>query len=64
MNQAEWRQAVEVEQCEAAGQVCRTDSDAPAAGTTACRQQFAAYKLYAINENSEQVGRTDNGSEY
>jgi len=55
VNQAEWRQAVEVEQCEAAGQVCRTDSDAPAAGTTACRQQFAAYKLYAINENSEQV---------
>ena len=55
MNQGEFRQAVEVEQCEDEGRECRTDGDAPSTGTTVCRQEFSTHRLYAMGSNGQQV---------
>ena len=52
VNTAAYSQAVEVEQCEAEGRPCRTDTDAPYSGNTGCRQKYATYKLYAISGNN------------
>jgi len=55
MNQGEFRQAVEVEQCEDEGEECKTDGDAPSTGTTVCRQEFSTHRLYALGSNGQQV---------
>lgn len=55
MNQREFRQAVEVEQCVGEGQSCNTDNDAPSRGRTHCRQQYSTHRLYAINATGHQV---------
>jgi len=55
MNQKEFRQAVEVEQCVSDGQQCATDSDAPSPGSTNCRQEYSTHRLYAVDGSGEQV---------
>lgn len=50
-----YRQAVDIEQCAGEGEPCRNDDDAPSFGTTVCRQKFATYKMYVINDAGEQV---------
>jgi hypothetical protein len=55
MNSREFRQAIEVEQCEGAGEACRTGSDAPSSGVTSCRQAYATHRLYAMDGEGRQV---------
>jgi hypothetical protein len=55
MNSPEFRQAIEVEQCDGAGESCRTGSDAPSSGVTSCRQAFATHRLYAMDGEGRQV---------
>jgi len=55
VNDSKYRQAVEVEKCLYEGEKCLTDDDAPVSRRTLCKQIYATYKLYAINENREQV---------
>jgi len=55
VNDNKYRQAVEIEQCLNEGQRCLTDDDAPYSETTACKQKYATYKLYAITSDREQV---------
>jgi len=54
VNDDQYRQAVEIEQCLGEGEVCLTDSDAPLP-TTVCRQKFATYRMYVINQEGRQV---------
>jgi len=54
VNDEQYRQSVEIEQCLGEGEVCLTDSDAPLP-TTVCRQKFATYRMYVINEEGRQV---------
>jgi len=55
VNDEQYRQAVDIEQCIGEGEPCRTDEDAPSFGTTVCRQKYATYKMYVINQEGEQV---------
>jgi len=55
VNHKQYRQAVEIEQCQAEGDICKADNDAPLPKSTTCKQMYATYKLYAITENREQV---------
>jgi len=55
VNDEQYRQAVDIEQCVGEGEVCENDSDAPSFGETVCRQKYATYKMYVINEEGEQV---------
>jgi len=55
VNDEQYRQAVDIEQCLGEGAPCRTDDDAPSFGTTVCRQKYATYKMYVINQEGEQV---------
>jgi len=55
VNDNNYRQAVEIEQCVEEGQKCLTDDDAPVSRQTLCKQKYATYKLYAITSNREQV---------
>jgi len=54
VNDEQYRQSVEIEQCLGEGEVCLTDSDAPLP-TTVCRQKFATYRMYVINQEGRQV---------
>ena len=54
MNDEQYRQAVDIEQCLGEGEPCRTDEDAPSFGETVCRQKYATYKKYVINQEGEQ----------
>jgi len=54
VNDNQYRQAVEIEQCLGEGEECLNDSDAPAPSTV-CRQKYATYRMYVINEEGEQV---------
>merc|ERR1719431_930809 len=54
VNDKQYRQAVEIEQCLGEGEECLNDSDAPAPSTV-CRQKYATYRMYVINEEGEQV---------
>lgn len=54
VNDNQYRQAVEIEQCLGEGEECLNDSDAPAPSTV-CRQKYATYRMYVINEDGEQV---------
>lgn len=49
VNDAQYTQSVEIEQCQDEGSSCLTDQDAPFSGTTECRQKYATHKLYAIS---------------
>ena len=53
VNDARYRQSVEIEQCQAEGETCLTDTDAPYSGKTVCKQKYATYKLYAITGNNK-----------
>jgi len=55
VNHGQYRQSVEIEQCENEGESCLTDNDAPYSGFTTCRQKYATYKLYAISATREQI---------
>jgi len=55
VNDGRYRQAVEIEQCEAEGEACLTDNDAPIRGNTVCKQKYATYKLYAISADRNQI---------
>jgi len=55
VNHGQYRQSVEIEQCDNDGESCLTDNDAPYSGFTACRQKYATYKLYAISATMEQI---------
>jgi len=56
VNDNKYRQAVEIEQCLNEGEPCLNESDAPNnAGGTVCRQKYATYRMYVINEAGEQV---------
>lgn len=55
VNHKQYRQGVEIEQCRAEGDLCKADDDAPLPKSTACKQIYATYKLYAITEKREQV---------
>jgi len=55
VNDEQYRQAVDIEQCLGEGEPCRTDEDAPSFGETVCRQKYATYKMYVINQEGEQV---------
>ena len=54
MNQEQFLQAVEVEECFFEGDLCRYDFDVPLA-STACLQKYSTYRLYAITEEDRQV---------
>merc|ERR1712232_261432 len=54
VNDEQYRQSVEIEQCISEGDPCQNDSDAPLP-TTVCRQKFATYRMYVINEEGRQV---------
>jgi len=54
VNDNKYRQAVEIEQCLNEGDPCLNESDAPTPGTV-CRQKYATYRMYVINEAGEQV---------
>jgi hypothetical protein len=55
LNDHEYKQAVDIEQCINEGEKCRTEGDAPTFGTTVCRQKYTTYKMYVINQEGEQV---------
>jgi len=55
VNDNQYRQAVEIEQCLNEDQTCLTDDDAPYSRSTLCKQKYATYKFYAINSDREQV---------
>lgn len=55
VNDEQYRQAVEIEQCLDEGEECRNQDDAPSFGSTVCRQKYTTYKLYVINGEGEQV---------
>merc|ERR1712232_111492 len=54
VNDEQYRQSVEIEQCISEGDPCQNDSDAPLP-TTVCRQKYATYRMYVINEEGRQV---------
>merc|ERR1719412_3161393 len=54
VNDEQYRQSVEIEQCVREGDPCMNDSDAPLP-TTVCRQKFATYRMYVINQEGRQV---------
>jgi len=54
VNDERYRQSVEIEQCVSEGDPCQNDSDAPLP-TTVCRQKFATYRMYVINQEGRQV---------
>lgn len=56
VNDDQYRQAVEIEQCLGEGEVCLTDSDAPLP-TTVCRQKFATYRMYVINQAGRNISQ-------
>ena len=55
VNDDQYRQSVEIEQCEEEGLHCNTDEDAPSSSNTVCRQKYTIHKLYAITANKEQI---------
>jgi len=55
VNDEQYRQAVDIEQCIGEGEACRTEGDAPSFGNTVCRQKYATYKMYVINQEGKQV---------
>merc|ERR1712141_331154 len=54
VNDEQYRQSVEIEQCVNEGDPCQNDSDAPLP-TTVCRQKYATYRMYVINQEGRQV---------
>merc|ERR1712241_958802 len=54
VNDEQYRQSVEIEQCVREGDPCQNDSDAPLP-TTVCRQKYATYRMYVINQEGRQV---------
>merc|ERR1712232_70920 len=54
VNDEQYRQSVEIEQCISEGDPCQNDSDAPLP-TTVCRQKYATYRMYVINQEGRQV---------
>jgi len=54
VNDEQYRQSVEIEQCLSEGEPCQNDADAPLP-TTVCRQKFATYRMYVINQDGRQV---------
>jgi len=54
VNDEKYRQSVEIEQCVSEGDPCQNDSDAPLP-TTVCRQKYATYRMYVINQEGRQV---------
>merc|ERR1712232_1310269 len=54
VNDEKYRQSVEIEQCISEGDPCQNDSDAPLP-TTVCRQKYATYRMYVINQEGRQV---------
>merc|ERR1711953_478009 len=54
VNDDQYRQSVEIEQCVNEGDPCQNDSGAPLP-TTVCRQKYATYRMYVINEEGRQV---------
>merc|ERR1711963_1106975 len=54
VNDNKYRQAVEIEQCLNEGEPCLNENDAPEPSTV-CRQKYATYRMYVINEEGEQV---------
>jgi hypothetical protein len=55
VNDEDYKQAVDIEQCLGEGESCRNQDDAPSYGETVCRQKYTTYKMYVINELGEQV---------
>merc|ERR1719400_1009537 len=55
VNDEDYKQAVDIEQCLGEGESCRNQDDAPSYGETVCRQKYTTYKMYVINEQGEQV---------
>merc|ERR1711997_301563 len=53
VNDDQYRQSVEIEQCVSEGDPCQNDSDAPLP-TTVCRQKYATYRMYVINQEGRQ----------
>ena len=54
VNDNKYRQAVSIEQCLGESEPCLNDNDAPEPSTV-CRQKYATYRMYVINEEGEQV---------
>jgi len=54
VNDNKYRQAVSIEQCLGESEPCLNDQDAPEPSTV-CRQKYATYRMYVINEEGEQV---------
>merc|ERR1712232_1252574 len=54
VNDEKYRQSVEIEQCISEGDPCQNDSDAPLPSTV-CRQKYATYRMYVINQEGRQV---------
>ena len=55
INDDQYQQAVEIEQCQEEDAECKTDGDAPVSRNTVCRQKYSIHKLYAINADRQQV---------
>ena len=56
VNDNNYRQAVDIEQCLGEGEPCLTESDNPTFDSeTLCRQKYTTYRMYVINEEGEQV---------
>ena len=55
VNHDQYRQSVEIEQCQDDESECRTDEDAPFSRSTVCRQKYTTHKLYAMTEHLEQI---------
>ena len=55
INDDQYQQAVEIEQCVEEDVECKTDGDAPVSRNTVCRQKYSTHKLYAINAEKQQI---------
>lgn len=52
LNSEEYVQSLEIEECIGDGLPCAVDSDAPAGGSTFCRQQYSVYQLLSLDPAS------------
>ena len=55
INDDQYQQAVEIEQCLEEDVECKTDSDAPVSRNTFCKQKYSTHKLYAIRADKQQI---------
>jgi len=58
LNSKDFPQAIQIERCIGEDQPCLLDEDAPNPGSTSCKQQYASYQLYAVNENGTSIVET------